>query len=338
MPGSSVVADALSFAVAGAASLGASALLASRIERAGSKLRISAAFLGLVAALAADSPEITSSITALGRGQHAVGVGVVLGSNVFNLAALIGLGSIAAGRIRLHRRAIALEGAVALWVAASALLAVGGLLEPTAALAMVLAVLLPYVAAIALPARVHRRAGVPPHWLRWLELALREEEAEMASPPAPRRLERVTRAEVATAAASLVVVVGASIAMEDAGVAMGHHFHLSGIVTGGILLAAVTSLPNAVAAVHLARRGRGTAVLSEAANSNTLNVAIGLLVPGALVGFGAVGGQTLEVAWWYAGLTAALLAVAYLQRGVDRRAGLVTVVAYGVFAVLLVVR
>ena len=44
------------------------------------------------------------------------------------------------------------------------------------------------------------------------------------------------------------------------------------IVIGGLVLAAVTSLPNAVAAVYLARRGSGTAVLSTALNSNALNV------------------------------------------------------------------
>ncbi|MHB1818741.1 MAG: ABC transporter permease [Streptosporangiaceae bacterium] len=44
------------------------------------------------------------------------------------------------------------------------------------------------------------------------------------------------------------------------------------------MLAAVTSLPNAVAAVYLARRGRGAATLSTALNSNTLNAA-------ALAGF-----------------------------------------------------
>src|SRR5271165_1906125 len=41
---------------------------------------------GLVAALAADTPEVTSAVTALAHGQHDVGTGVILGSNVFNLA------------------------------------------------------------------------------------------------------------------------------------------------------------------------------------------------------------------------------------------------------------
>ena len=41
------------------------------------------------------------------------------------------------------------------------------------------------------------------------------------------------------------------------------------------MLAVVTSLPNAVSAVYLARRGRGAAVLSTALNGNAINVIAG---------------------------------------------------------------
>jgi len=50
---------------------------------------------------------------------------------------------------------------------------------------------------------------------------------------------------------------------------------------GAIVPAAVTRLPNAVAAIYLARRGRAAATRSEAMNSNTLNVLAGLLKPAA---------------------------------------------------------
>ena len=59
----------------------------------GESLGLSEALLGILAALAADAPEITASITALLHHQATVGAGVVLGSNVFNLAAPAGPGS-----------------------------------------------------------------------------------------------------------------------------------------------------------------------------------------------------------------------------------------------------
>ena len=67
--------------------------------------------------------------------------------------------------------------------------------------------------------------------------------------------------------------------MERAASALGSRFAVPEIVVGGLVLAAVTSLPNAVAAVYLAARGRGAATLSTALNSNTLNVVVGLLIP-----------------------------------------------------------
>jgi Hemerythrin HHE cation binding domain len=80
-------------AVAGAAvSLAVSWLLVSRLERVGGRLVLSKAPLGLVAALAADAPEVTAAITAI-AGYQRIGAGVVIGSNAFNLAALLSLGA-----------------------------------------------------------------------------------------------------------------------------------------------------------------------------------------------------------------------------------------------------
>ena len=87
------------------------------------------------------------------------------------------------------------------------------------------------------------------------------------------------------AAGSLVIVVAVSVIMERAASALGIRFAIPEIAIGGLVLAAVTSLPNAVAAVYLATRGRGAATLSTALNSNTINVVIGLLIPAALIGW-----------------------------------------------------
>jgi Ca2+/Na+ antiporter len=108
-----------------------------------------------------------------------------------------------------------------------------------------------------------------------------------------------------------------------------------GIITGAIVLAAVTSLPNAVAAVFLARRGRGAATLSEALNSNTLNVLAGLLIPAVIISHPSLGGS-LRVAAWYGALTLGALALAFAGRGVSRVSGALIIAAYLVFAVTLV--
>ena len=103
------------------------------------------------------------------------------------------------------------------------------------------------------------------------------------------------------------------------------------------MLAVVTSLPNAVTAVYLAFRGRGAAVLSTALNSNAINVMAGLLVPASLTGLGALSGQDLLVAGWYAGLTVMALAFAYRGRGLGRMPGAVIIAGYLAFVTALLI-
>ena len=106
-------------------------------------------------------------------------------------------------------------------------------------------------------------------------------------------------------------------------------------MVGGLVLAAVTSLPNAVAAVYLASRGRGAAVLSTALNSNALNVVVGLLIPATILRLGAPSGHATLTAAWYAGLTLVALAFAYADSGLRRDAGALIVAGYLVFVVTL---
>jgi cation:H+ antiporter len=322
--------------VAGAAfSLAASTLLVVRIERLGERLGLTEAMLGLVAALAADAPEITSASAALAHGQRSVGVGVVLGSNVFNLAALLGLGAAVAGRIVLHRRVVVLEGAVGLWMAAVSIAALTGLIGPWTGLVLVLLVLLPYAWLSALRAPHRTRVRLPRRLRGWLAEALSEEELEEGPalhPPAARPGDAIS---AVTGAIALLAVIAASLVMERAATSLGTRLAIPGIVTGGIVLAAITSLPNAVTAVYLARRGRGAATLSEAMNSNTLNVAFGLFLPAAITGL-AAGGSAGTVATWYAVLTLAVLVLAFACRGLTRAAGAVIIVAYGAFVATLV--
>jgi len=307
-------------------SLGMSVVLVSRLERLAERAGLSEGLLGVIAALAADSPEITSAVTALAHHQQRVGVGVVLGSNVFNLAALLGLGAAVAGRIALHRKVVLLGGAVGAWIAATCVLVVLGLLSPVAGIIVAGLVLAPYLFALGLDGRP--LPGLPQRLSGWMASAVTEEEAELAEAIRPRRGEPRDAAEAAVA---LVLVIAASVAMETAAVALGRRYAVPGIITGGVVLAAVTSLPNAVAAVYLAAKGRGAAVLSTALNSNALNVFAGLLLPGAVTGLGRPSSQAATVAGWYAGLTLFALAIAYRDGGVRRGAGMIIIGAYLVF-------
>jgi cation:H+ antiporter len=317
--------------IAGAlVSLATSFLLVARLERVGERLGLSEALLGMVAALAADAPEITAAVTAVAHHEQRVGAGVILGSNVFNLAALLGLGAVVAGRIRLHRRVVLLGGAVAIWVAVVCLLVVTGALGAAWGLTLTLVVLGAYLGALAAEGRGLERLWIPARPAQWLRSAITEEEEELLEAIRPPR---GRWPDVALALAALIVVVVASVTMERAAAELGTRYAIPEIVVGGLVLAAVTSLPNAVAAVYLAARGRGAATLSTALNSNTLNVAIGLLLPATILGLGSPTGQTTMITLWYALLTFAVLGVAYLRHGLGRVVGSLIVAAYAVFIV-----
>jgi cation:H+ antiporter len=323
-----VTGSVLLFLAAAAISLSTSYLLVTRLERIGERLGLSEALLGMLAALAADAPEITSAVTALALHQHQVGSGVVIGSNVFNLAALLGLGAVVAGSIALHRRVVLLGGVVAIWIAVVCLVTVLGLLPPPAGLGAVLAVLLPYLVLLGAGHTRLQRLAVTRRWESWLAVAVAEEEQELDEVIRPAR---ARGRDFAVTAAALVVVVAASVTMERAASLLGTRFAIPEIITGGVILAAVTSLPNAVAAVYLAARGRGAAMLSTTLNSNALNVTAGLLLPGTITGLGSPSSQSALIAVWYLLLTVAALSFAYRDRGVGRAAGVLIIGAYLIF-------
>ncbi|HET9731376.1 MAG TPA: hypothetical protein VFP54_01765 [Acidimicrobiales bacterium] len=325
-----MVSSMILFAVGAVVSLATSWVVVGRIERVGERLNMSEGLLGMVAALAADAPEITTAVTAVSHHEHAVGAGVVLGSNVFNLAALLGLAAILAGRTALHRRVVLLGGAVSVAVAAvaTATVVTGSWAAPGLAASALVVGAYAWVLATRGRGRL-----LPAGWSRWLASAVAEEEMELEQAIRPRP---GTAADVAVSAGGLLVVVVASTVMERAASELGQRWSVPGIVVGGLVLAAVTSLPNAVSGAYLGARGRGAALLSTTLNSNNLNVVAGLLLPAAVTGLAAPSGSGELVVAWYAALTLVALALAWVGRGLSRRDGIAIVAAYVAFVAALV--
>src|SRR6266487_5040618 len=135
----------------------ASAVFASRLDHGGLRLGLPEALLGLLTALAADAPEISSAISALVQNEHAVAVGVVVGSNAFNIAAMLGLSAVVTARIRARHEALELEAFVGLWLIAVTLAVAAGGIGATAGAVLVAAVVAPYVALLAAGPRLPRR-------------------------------------------------------------------------------------------------------------------------------------------------------------------------------------
>ena len=89
--------DLIIFAAWLALNIISSIVLLQELDRIGARLRLSEGLLGLLAALGANAPEISSSVAAMRAHEHDIGLGVVLGASIFNLAGLLGLSAVVSG-------------------------------------------------------------------------------------------------------------------------------------------------------------------------------------------------------------------------------------------------
>ena len=321
----------LVFVVGLIVSLGASEFLVRGFGRLGTNVGLAAGLVGVLTALGADAPEISSAITALLSGAKDVGLGVILGSNLFNLAALLGLSAVVVGRVSFRRVLLTLDASVALWatLVVGLMLLVG--LAPIVALLLVLGVFLFYMFLLA--AEPHRidRLLLPSQMRHRLAAAARVIHGDL------ERSERLQDGwgPVWWIAPSIAAIVAGSFAMVNGALALGDHWHLSRIFLGAVALAAITSLPNAYAATRLALAGNGTAVVSLAFNSNTLNLLAGVSLPAVVIGGLASAPGAMADIVWLTVLTLVAIGFAYLQRGLNRWSGLLLITGYLVFVLAI---
>ena len=313
-----MIGEILLFLVSLAVTLAAAAFFARRLDRVGLRLGLPETLLGLLTALAADAPEVSSAIAALVKGEHAVGAGVVLGSNVFNLAAMVGLSAVLCGGIRIRREALAVEGAVgvAATVVVSALIL--KLISAWAALALLVLVLVPYVVLLARgPARAPRQLvrffgerHRPDHVLAHGEAVLVP--ALMLVP-------------------ALAIIVLGSTGMVESALNLAHRWSVPDVIVGILVLAILTSIPNAFTAARLAFQRRGSAVVSETFNSNTTNLAFGIALPALFISIGSTSDLSRFDLGWLLLMTLVAIALFARRGGVTRSGGAAILLLYAVF-------
>ena len=314
--------------------LAASAAFARRLDHIGLRLGLPETVLGLLTALAADAPEISSAISALVQNQHAVAVGVVVGSNAFNIAAMLGLSAVVTGRVRGRHEALELEAFVGLWLIAVTLAVVTGALGATVGAVLVAAVVVPYVLLLAVGPRFARRLRLGAAESRFVRRSFGE--GHRRERPLDSRHEAVRLALVLLAALALIVAgsVGAVRAATD----LANSWSVSQALVGVTVLAILTSLPNAWTGVRFGLQQRGSALISETLNSNSINIVVGLAIPAALGVFGAFSGLAIFDLAWLFGMTAAALVLFGKRDGAGRGAGAFLILLYAAFLAVQLAR
>ena len=273
------------FAVSLAVTLASARLFASRLDRLGVRFGFPEALIGLLTALAADGPEIASALFALTKGADTVSVGVLVGSNAFNLAAMIGVTGLLVGSVRLRREALLLEGLVgaAITVIAAAVL----LRWMSAAIAAALAALLlmPYLLIVIGGGELlahHRYIGrLTQPLAQALDQRSRTDRQRIPSSDPTRHL-------LALILLDVTLIVAGSAGMVQSALALGDRWHVSSAVLGTLVLAPLTSIPNAITGIRLGIARRGAALVGETFNSNTINLGAGVIVPALFVSLSAL--------------------------------------------------
>jgi len=299
-----------------AVTLAAAALFADRLDHIGPRVGLPEALTGLVTALAADGPEISSALIALAQGEKRVSLGVVLGSNTFNLAAMIGVSALVAGVVRIGRRALAIEGAVALLATAVGAGVITGVLSAGLAMAVLAATLVPY-------------------------LLLIGRGASHASPPMVRAAastdDPALWKPITLAALAVVLIVVGALGMVNAAVSIADRWGISAAIVGTLVLASLTSLPNAFTAIRLGVNHRGAALVSETLNSNTINLAVGVVLPALFLSVSGVSGLVGFDLVWLAVMTSFALLLLARTRGAGRGGGIALIAMYLAFVVVHVI-
>lgn len=146
-------------------SIVSSLILADGVNRISARLTLKHGLFGIVTALAADSPEISSAVIAILGGHHDLSLGVVFGLNIFNLAARLGLSAVVSSRVGISRSRLFLNGIAGLLILGIVIGLLLCSLTPPVAAALTALVCIPYVIIMRLqPAPIRR--FFPPGWLR----------------------------------------------------------------------------------------------------------------------------------------------------------------------------
>ncbi len=318
------------FVVALVVTLVAAATFARRLDRLGAKYGLPEVSIGLLTAIAADGPEVSSALVALIKGAHDASVGVIVGSNTFNLAAMVGVSVLVAGCVKVPRKTLLLEGTVALAVTAIVIALLLGWVPVAAAVIVLAGVIAPYLVLVLGGNRLACRLG-----LRRLARLVLEPDDYDAEPHHGRHAipQFATHQQLALMAVDLVLIVGGSVGMVQAALTLGDRWGLASGVVGALILGPLTSLPNALTGIRLGLARRGAALVTESLNSNTINLVAGVALPSLFVVLTVTSAKNqLDLALLAAAMVATIGLLA-IPGGMRRSGALIIAALYAAFIV-----
>lgn len=265
----------------------------------------------IIVGFGTSTPELSASLVAALRGASDIAVGNVVGSNIFNVAVVLGVAALIRP-IRTDPRAIRFDVAVVIAVSVIPWLSMlaGGVLPRWMGVLMLLGL-------AAFVVRSFRHGKVDD-----AETQLGE---AMAEDYEPRK--SITLGVIGSIA-GLVLLVGGAKMLVDSAVDIARAAGLSELVIGLTIVAVGTSLPELVTSVVAALKGHAELALGNVLGSNIFNL-LGILGVTTVITPQAIANQTL----WLdtplmLGLVLALAVIAYTGKRISRGEGAVLVAVW----------
>jgi cation:H+ antiporter len=290
-------------------------------------LRLTPAVIGLTVVAAGTSvPELAVSVLAAGRGSTDIAVGNVVGSNIFNIAFILGLCAlirplvIGGNTIRLEYPVLALVTLLCVAVCDKAHL---NRLDATLFLAI-------YVGFTAYLVTLVRQQ------MNETEVQeFRKEVKELAETPGRPPGSWVYLIFIMAGVALLGVGAHATV---TGAVDLARLLGLSERVIGLTIVAAGTGLPEVVTSLVSSIRGRDDVAIGNVIGSNLFNI-LGILGLNALVAPLSIAPEILASDnWWMLGITVLLFPMMFTGLRINRWEGAVLLAAYGSYLAVLLAR
>jgi len=260
-----------------------SARFTRKLEDVCETFNLSIGMLSLISALGANIPNYVSSILAILAGHDDVGIGIIVGSNIYNIAIILGLctfftteraGMTLAVREKRDVYVIACYALVIMLLSCTVIFVLPS--EPlvsTLGMPVLFHVLLPITSILALSIfgallvhilrRSHGRGGTSLH------------EHHHPDRSTAWSILRLGCEVIFT----LAIALGGVLVMVQSGQALTTDLRMPSVLAGLLVLAVATSLPNTVVAISLVRTGEAAACIEEICSSGSINIVLGIVLP-----------------------------------------------------------
>jgi len=254
-----------------------------RLEALCDMFGLSIGMLSLLSAIGANIPNYAASLVAIIGGHTDIGIGIIIGSSIYNMAIILGLCTLASRE------------APGITLSTQEARDARGIAWYTLAITLSILVVIALLSATTM--RAETRLATPMYLLLANMIVLgifstlvvhilRRSHPAPTSPLATHRhahLDRAPSVRVFSLSGevvlSLAIALLGVIVMVQSGQTVSLEIHLPQTLIGFVVLAVATSLPNTVVAVSLARTGEAAASIEEVFNSNSVNIALGMALP-----------------------------------------------------------